>query len=205
MRRILQVSRWNDGIAQYGEKAESKQIGKNQNNHGTKTITQLFNEALHVKTEQKMAKRFDDEKLKLDVKRLKVDTGAMGVPHLRGYVPRFNYNGYLKKCTWIPFDENKQPNQFIRASKQEKEEYFHRTKEKVCLLMAFTGQNYFGMQYNGRGVETIEKHLFNAMVKNRWILPEHIRNLESIGFEHGSRTDAGVSAARMYCSLTLRE
>lgn len=206
MRAFLQIPRWNDGIAQYGEKAESRPIETNHKNSQPKTITEMFTEAIQEKTGQ--PRRY--KKKQVITKRIasntpKIETSGMGVPHLFGYVPRFKYNGYLKKCTWIPLDESKNPKKSTGASKEEKWKYSDRTKERVCLLMAFAGQNYTGMQYNGEGIETIEKHLFNAMIKYRWILPEHIRNLGSIGFEHGSRTDAGVSAARMYCSLTLRE
>lgn len=124
-----------------------------------------------------------------------------------GYTPRFEYNGYLKNCTWRYYDEktmvtlrNIQP---VKLT-EEQIHYRNRKKRKYCLLLGFVGANYFGMQFNP-DVRTIEGELMKAMCKNNWILEEHLINPISLEFQHGSRTDRGVSAARMNCSLLLRK
>lgn len=178
------------------------EIGNPDNNlnHQSKTVTEIFDAALkEAKTKpRKSSEPSENKSMQL------VDTG-MGAPHIADYTPRFEYNGYLKKCSWIPFVENQKPKQFVKSSRSERREYAKLSKSKVCLLMGFAGQNYSGMEYNGRGIETIEKYLFEALLTNRWILPEHIFKIGTVEFEHGSRTDAGVSAARMNCSIILRK
>lgn len=122
---------------------------------------------------------------------------------IKGYKPRFSYNGHLKKCTWINFDEH--PRQIITPEKQEQQrQYGLRSKSKHCLLMAFAGEQYYGMQYN-HSLNTIEKHLFEAMIKHGYMLTEHLNQLNQIRFVHGSRTDKKVSALRMVCSMILRK
>lgn len=119
-----------------------------------------------------------------------------------GYTPRFQYNGYLKKCHWHYYDENRP----IEKEPETEEQFNYRMlkKNKFCLLLGFAGMNYFGMQYNC-SVRTIEDELLKAMVKHKWILPEHVEKPWSFDFVRGSRTDRGVSAARMNVSLVLRE
>lgn len=164
----------------------------------TKSVTEIFTKALEAAKSKEDSKKSNKEKNKEIV-----DSG-IGVPHLAGYVPRFSYNGYLKKCTWISFDATN-PKQYVKSTEEEKVEYGMLSKAKVCLLIGFAGQNYNGMEYNGRGIATVEKCLFEALLANKWILPEHIFKMATVEFEHGSRTDAGVSAARMNCSIVLRE
>lgn len=132
------------------------------------------------------------------------DTGNLHLlKPVAGYKPRFSYNGYLKGCNWISYDENPKP--VLSAEYMEKQHrYNKRRKSKYCLLLAFVGDKYHGMQYN-EPYNTIEKQLFEAMLKNDWILTEHLNNLGSIRFVHGSRTDKGVSALRMSCSMILRK
>lgn len=120
-----------------------------------------------------------------------------------GYEPRFSYNGYLKNRTWVSFDE--QPKQSITSEQQDQQrQYAQRRKSKHCLLMAFAGDNYYGMQYN-KTMNTIEKHLFEAMIRHGYMLTEHLEQLYRVKFVHGSLTDRGVSALRMTCSMILRE
>lgn len=197
IRSLFHTPRWNPPIAQYGLKSHQPDTELDCPDNQPTTITESFNGALQ-RAKAKPRKSSEDNSRRF------VNNG-IGAPHLAGYVPRFEYNGYLKKCTWIPIEENQKPKQYVKSTDGEKEAYAKLSKSKVCLLMAFAGQNYCGMEYNGRGVETIEKYLFEALVKNRWILPEHIFKMGNVEFEHGSRTDAGVSAARMNCSIVLRE
>lgn len=130
-----------------------------------------------------------------------------GLQPVDGYTPRFEYNGYLKNCNWRYYDEEtkaKLRNQQPVELTEEQIRYRDRKKRKYCLLIGFAGANYFGMQFN-QGVTTIEGELMNAMCKNNWILKEHLQNPIPLEFQHGSRTDRGVSAARMNCSLLLRK
>lgn len=120
-----------------------------------------------------------------------------------GYKPRFSYNGYLKNCNWISYDQNPKP--IVSAEYIEKQQtYNKRKKSKYCLLLAFVGNKYHGMQYN-EPFNTIERQLFEAMLKNDWILSEHLNGMWGVRFVHGSRTDKGVSALRMTCSMVLRK
>lgn len=128
-----------------------------------------------------------------------------GLKPAPGYVPRFKYNGFLKNCKWVPYTE-----EALRKSEagptEEEIAYKHRDKAKFCVLMAFAGGRYNGMQYNiGAELESIELHLFAAMAKNKWILPDHVNGMHFVDYSRASRTDHGVSAARMYCSALLRE
>lgn len=118
-----------------------------------------------------------------------------------GYTPRFKYNGYLKKSHWRYFDENR-TDDTIETEAQFN--YRMMKKKKFCLLMAFAGGNYYGMQYN-ESMNTIEDNLLKAMAKNGWILEEHINNPWAVRFQRGSRTDRGVSAARQNVSVLLRK
>lgn len=198
-RRVARCSGWKVAISQYTTKPDHPNLPEaNQKTaaNRSKSITEIFTEALEAAKSKDAAKRAETNNNTI------IDTG-IGAPHLAGYVPRFGYDGFLKKCTWIPFDVEG-PKRRVRSMADEKREYDVRSKAKVCLLMAFAGQNYQGMEYNGRGIATVEKCLFGALLANKWILPEHVRKMATVGFEHGSRTDAGVSAARMNCSIILR-
>lgn len=118
------------------------------------------------------------------------------------YMSRFQYNGYLKSKRWQNYDD--EPLGAHGPETEEQYNYRLLKKQKFCVLMGFAGGNYYGMQYN-KGVHTIEQVLLDAMVKNRWILSEHIHRPWLVDFERGSRTDRGVSAARQNISLTLRK
>lgn len=127
-----------------------------------------------------------------------------GIKPAPGYVPRFKYNGYLKNCTWIRYTDEMLEKKKAGPSEQQ-EIYKRREKAKFCILMAFAGGKYFGMQRVGGEFDTIELKLFDAMTKNKWILPEHVESIYAVDYCRASRTDRGVSAARMYCSALLRK
>lgn len=164
----------------------------------SKTITERFTESMRVAAEQ--------QKLtKANRKKNNGYTEFKGIKPKDDYKPRFEYNGYLKKCNWKYFDDETHPmNKDDIVLTEAQLRYRDRKKRKFCLLLGFAGGNYFGMQYNAT-VNTIEDQLLNAMCKNEWILEEHIRRPVYLEFQHGSRTDRGVSAARMNCSLMLRK
>lgn len=119
-----------------------------------------------------------------------------------GYVSRFQYNGYLKNAHWRYFDEDRVSEYGPESEAQYN--YRMKKKQKFCILLGFAGGNYYGMQYNC-SLRTIEDALLKAMVKNEWILPEHLEKPFLVDFLRGSRTDRGVSAARMNVSMVLRK
>lgn len=118
------------------------------------------------------------------------------------YTTRFQYNGYLKNSHWKYYDENRPLPNAIES--EEQYNYRIRKKRTFCLLLGFAGGNYYGMQYN-LTTHTIEDEIFSAMLKNNWILPEHVKKPWQFDFQRGSRTDRGVSAARMNVSAILRK
>lgn len=165
--------------------------------HKSKSVTQIFTEAIQTATSRVQFAEQRTVNLQIDGKRVRL------IKPTSGYSPRFSYNGHLKNCTWISYDD--QPKQPATAAYMEQQRnYAKRKKSKYCLLLAFAGDNYYGMQYN-ESLHTIEKQLFAAMIKNDWMLPEHLDHLTRIQFIHGSRTDRGVSALRMNCSIILRK
>lgn len=120
---------------------------------------------------------------------------------------RFQYNGFLRRSNWVYYDDNDNKRPVAYGPETEKQNNYRMLKRrKFCILMGFAGGNYHGMQFQyQKDINTIEKALFDAMVKNRWILPEHLHKMSLVDFNHGSRTDTGVSAARMNVSMFLRE
>lgn len=120
---------------------------------------------------------------------------------------RFQYNGFLRRSNWVYYDDNDNKRPVAYGPETEKQNNYRMLKRrKFCILMGFAGGNYHGMQFQyQKDINTIEKALFDAMVKNRWILPEHLHKMSLVDFNHGSRTDTGVSAARMNVSMLLRE
>lgn len=113
------------------------------------------------------------------------------------YKPR--YDGRAKKRNWEDYSAE---------GPREKRENFNpgdRVKrKKCCLLMAYSGVNYFGMQRNPE-MKTIEEDLLVAMLKNKWITEDGFQQAQNIQFQRAARTDKGVSAARQCVSLKLRK
>ena len=82
-----------------------------------------------------------------------------------------------------------------------------RVKKCACML-SFSGKNYHGMQRNfdsatGGMVPTIEGELLAALSKAGIIDPEWETKPQKAFFTRASRTDKGVSAARMVVSLKV--
>lgn len=163
-----------------------------------KTITEQFVESIRRVEDIQVAKKAS----KGEKSNAKITNGSSKLlKPFNEYTPRFQYNGYVRKSHWRYFDDDhgkKVP------ETEEQYNYRMRKKHKFCLLLGFAGGNYFGMQYN-TSVNTIEDNLLNAMCKNGWILQEHIDNPFKFDFQRGSRTDRGVSAARMNVSAVLRK
>lgn len=166
----------------------------NNNDSIPSTITEKFTQSIRAIQAERASN-------KLKKAKEKVGTSKLLTP-VDGYTSRFQYNGYLKSKRWQYYDDER----LGAYGPETEEQYNYRLlkKQKFCVLMGFAGGNYYGMQYN-KGVHTIEGVLLDAMVKNRWILSEHIQKPWLIAFDRGSRTDRGVSAARMNISLTLRK
>lgn len=159
-----------------------------------KTITEKFVESMRVVNEVKKQLKERESRPYEGVNRL--------LRPVDGYTPRFQYNGYLRKSHWRYYDENHSEEKELET--EEQYNYRMLKKHKYCLLMGFAGGQYYGMQYNNT-VHTIEDELLKAMVKHKWILPEHMEKPWMVEFQRGSRTDKGVSAARMNVSVILRK
>lgn len=76
--------------------------------------------------------------------------------------------------------------------------------KKVAAMLSFSGQAYYGMQRNpGDDIKTIEDELMVALSKSGAIDPEWEKVPQKAFFKRASRTDKGVSAARMVVSLKM--
>lgn len=169
----------------------------NEYENRPKTITEHFAESI---------KRVQSPQHKQSNKRTTKETRVSNASNkllkpADGYTPRFQYNGYLKKSHWCYHDETQGE---LVPETEEQRSYRMRKKQKFCLLMGFAGGNYQGMQYNCDS-NTIESNLLKAMLKNGWILGEHVQKHWLFEFSRGSRTDRSVSAARMNVSAVLRK
>lgn len=143
---------------------------------------------------------------------MKIGTKASIIAPSGVYEPRLKYSGFLRNRAWYlkkseQILEESAKNKTIdsKASVNGKEASSRCIFwKKFCLLMAYSGSNYMGMQFNPN-VPTIEDCLFRAMLKNQWITEENMKKPWTIAFQRGSRTDRGVSAASQCCSLLLRK
>lgn len=168
-------------------------------NEKSKSISEQFADAIEAAKAKKKQKK-------------------ISAPVSDSYKPRFSYSGFLRKTTWIYKDQkpsfnnsqttvsdvktaNTKPNE---SKYNELDDVIKKNCKNFCLMMAYSGSNYYGMQFN-EGVATIEDQLFSAMLKNNWITEEIYKNPWKIKFQRGSRTDRGVSAVRQCCSLYLRK
>ncbi|KAF7633058.1 tRNA pseudouridine synthase [Meloidogyne graminicola] len=77
-------------------------------------------------------------------------------------------------------------------------------KVKYAMLLAYQGQNYYGMQFQRNNkFPTIESSLFDAMELNGFINKEHREDLMEWHFQRAARTDRSVSAVGQICSMHL--
>lgn len=109
------------------------------------------------------------------------------------------YNGAWKKRKWNFNRRDDSDEKRVRTNPEERVK-----KRKYCMLMAFAGAKFFGMQRNP-GVNTIEEELLKAFFKNKLINEEGLNQPQMIHFQRAARTDKGVSAVRQCCSLKLRK
>jgi len=77
-----------------------------------------------------------------------------------------------------------------------------RKAKKVAVMASFVGKDYLGMQRNP-GFKTIEEDLMKAFKEAEIISDEWYKEPQRCFFQRASRTDKGVSAARMVISLKL--
>lgn len=113
------------------------------------------------------------------------------------YKPR--YNGRVKKRQWEDFGSEGNPEKRANFNPEDRVK-----RKKCCLLLGYSGANYFGMQRNP-DTKTIEEELLVAMLKHKWITEEGFKQPQMIHFQRAARTDKGVSAARQCVSLKLRK
>jgi len=86
----------------------------------------------------------------------------------------------------------------------ERPEYPWKKTKKMAALLSFSGKNYYGMQRNpGHEVDTIEERFLGALNKIGAIDPEWENAPQKGFFQRASRTDKGVSAAKMVVSLKM--
>ncbi|KAJ6633882.1 tRNA pseudouridine synthase A [Pseudolycoriella hygida] len=102
----------------------------------------------------------------------------------------------VQQCFPVVIQKRHESNPKLETEKGPKHPVNH------CLLMGYAGFKYYGMEYQ-KTVETVEQKLFNAMLENKWITKSDYYKTRRIRYEHASRTDSGVSAARQCCSLFL--
>ena len=87
---------------------------------------------------------------------------------------------------------------------EERKEYPWKRSKKMAAMLSFSGKNYYGMQRNpGPDINTIEDELLKALARSGAIDPEWETNPQKAFFTRASRTDKGVSAARMVVSLKM--
>jgi len=106
-----------------------------------------------------------------------------------------------EKSTEPQLDSTESP---IKSEKSEekKPEWPWRKAKKVAVMLSFVGKDYLGMQRNP-GHKTIEEDLMKAF-KEAGTICEEWYDVPSKGyFQRASRTDKGVSAAKMVVSMRM--
>ncbi|KAJ6634813.1 tRNA pseudouridine synthase A [Pseudolycoriella hygida] len=113
------------------------------------------------------------------------------------YKPR--YNGRVKKRQWEDYESEGHPEKRANFNPEDRVK-----RRKFCLLLGYSGANYFGMQRNPN-MKTIEEELLTVMLKHKWITEEGFKQPQMVHFQRAARTDKGVSAARQCVSMKLPE
>lgn len=109
------------------------------------------------------------------------------------------YENMRKRKGWVDFSNRKNEEKRICVNPEDRVK-----RRKCCMLLGYSGVNYFGMQRNP-DTKTIEEDLLVAMLKNKWITDEGFKMAQIIQFQRAARTDKGVSAARQCVSLKIRK
>jgi len=92
----------------------------------------------------------------------------------------------------------------VNGGEDDRPVYPWKRAKKVAAMLSFLGKNYHGMQRNpGDKINTIEDELMAALSKSGAIDPEWEKVPQKAFFTRASRTDKGVSAARMTVSLKM--
>lgn len=134
----------------------------------------------------------------LDVKigsdQLKKELKAKEVPY------KSRYKGRPNKRQWE--DYNGEQSEAKRAALAGQPPVDRIKRKKCCILISYSGVNYFGMQRNPE-MKTIEEDLLKSMLKTNWIAEDAYQQAQIIQFQRAARTDKGVSAARQVVSLKL--
>lgn len=65
-------------------------------------------------------------------------------------------------------------------------------RRKFCLLIGYSGVNYYGMQRNP-GSKTIEEELLKALYKLEYINDSCFNQVQNMQFQRAARTDKGIS------------
>lgn len=120
----------------------------------------------------------------------------------RVWVPKKRYDGRHKKRQWQ--DRSKDAENDIAEKRAHFNPEDRVRKRKFCLLMGYSGANYFGMQRNP-SVNTIEEELLKSLLANKYVSDIDFRQPQNIHFQRAARTDKGVSAVRQCCSMKLRK
>lgn len=129
-------------------------------------------------------------------------SGVDKKPKREPYKPR--YDGRSKKRNWVDYRNDRTE----EAANPEKRTAFNPAdrvkRRKYCVLMGYSGVNYFGMQRNPE-MKTIEEDLLKSMLNVKWITEEGYQQAQTTQFQRAARTDKGVSAARQCISMKLRK
>jgi len=90
------------------------------------------------------------------------------------------------------------------AAVDDRPDYPWKRAKKVACMLSFSGKDYYGMQRNpGDEIKTIEDEFLAALNKSGQIDPDWESAPQKAFFVRASRTDKGVSAARMVVSLKM--
>jgi len=78
-------------------------------------------------------------------------------------------------------------------------------KRKMALLVAYCGENYYGLQMNrsDQSLKTIEREFFLAVAKSKLVLPNCATEPSKMSYKCASRTDKGVSTCGLIVSLKM--
>merc|ERR1711990_491113 len=88
-------------------------------------------------------------------------------------------------------------------SLKSKEDLVSGKKQKVAILITYSGQNYYGLQHNPGDAEhvTIELKIFEALVAAKVVYSNILTDRKRCSYQSCSRTDKGVSAIGNVASL----
>lgn len=88
-------------------------------------------------------------------------------------------------------------------SLKDSEQLLDGQKRKIAILLSYSGRLYHGLQHNPGDdtVDTIEKRVFEAMVKAKVVYSNVLQDRKRCGYTSCSRTDKGVSAIGNVASL----